>query len=310
MFPPHLEDTLAPTRPGTFSFTHDFSGEIRSPALSNPGDPSPVLTCDASKMILRSLVVASASRVRLYRPEMHLAGISSALPSTHLVPKQPWEIGGIQCHDMGLTSRSKNLTSLIGRALISLIILSLPACANSSVRGIHNFYQVGTHVYRGAQPTPEGLQYLAKIGVRTVLDLRHHDERSSKEEQMVTALGMRYVNVPMTGLTPPTDAQISRILSLLDDGTAGAVFVHCRRGADRTGSVIAAYRISHDHWTNLRALAEAMSDGMSIFQIPRQHYILAFQPQTTLPADAARPQSPGRIGTTSAVTLPATASAH
>src|SRR6266480_7388566 len=102
------------------------------------------------------------------------------------------------------------------RSCIFLFALALPAFAGSSVPGIKNFYQVDDHVYRGAQPTDEGFKYLAKIGVKAVLDLREYDERSSAEEHVVTALGMRYVNVPMTGLTPPADAQISKILVLLE----------------------------------------------------------------------------------------------
>jgi tyrosine-protein phosphatase SIW14 len=158
---------------------------------------------------------------------------------------------------------------------------------------IQNFYQVDGYVYRGAQPTDEGFKYLAKIGVKTVLDLRKCDERSSAEEHVVTALGMQYVNVPMTGLTPPTEAQISKILALLEDNATGPVFVHCKRGADRTGAVIAAYRIDHDHWNNARALKEAMSSGMSFFQFPRQSYILRFQPRgplnRTVSLSVARP---------------------
>ena len=95
---------------------------------------------------------------------------------------------------------------------------------------------------------------------------------------------MQYVNVPMTGLTPPTEAEITRILALLEDAKAGAVFVHCMRGADRTGAVIAAYRIDHDHWDNYRALKEAMSFGMSFFQLPRQNFIRKFQPLPSMEA--------------------------
>ena len=170
--------------------------------------------------------------------------------------------------------------SILNRSIVALFVFSLPALASSSVPGINNFYQVDEHVYRGAQPTVEGLNYLAKIGVKTVLDLREDDERSAAEAQVVTSLGMQYVSVPMTGLTPPTEAEITRILALLEDGTAGTVFVHCKRGADRTGAVIAAYRIDHHHWDNPRALKEAMSCGMSFFQFPRQSYILKFQPIT------------------------------
>jgi hypothetical protein len=75
----------------------------------------------------------------------------------------------------------------LGRSFISLLVLSLPAFAGSSVQGVKNFSQVDDHVYRGAQPTDEGFTYLAKIGVKTVVDLREHDERSLAEEHVVTA---------------------------------------------------------------------------------------------------------------------------
>jgi len=166
------------------------------------------------------------------------------------------------------------------RSRVFVFALALPAFAGSSVQGIKNFYQVDEHVYRGAQPTDEGFQYLAKIGVKTVIDLREADERSQAEERLVTAAGMKYVNVPMTGLTPPTEAEITRILGILEDDNTGAVFVHCKRGADRTGAVIASYRIDHDRWDNVRALSEAMARGMSFLQFPRQGYIRTLQPRT------------------------------
>ena len=170
--------------------------------------------------------------------------------------------------------------SILHRSFAALLLLSSPALAGSPVQGINNFYQVDEHVYRGAQPTTEGFKYLATIGIKTVLDLREDGERATAEAQLVTSLGMQYVNVAMTGLTPPTLAEITRILALLEDGTAGVVFVHCMRGADRTGAVIAAYRIDHDHWDNSRALKEALSFGMSPLQLPRQNFIRKFQPQT------------------------------
>jgi len=179
---------------------------------------------------------------------------------------------------------------------ILLFALGLPAFAGSSVPGIKNFYQVDEHVYRGAQPTDKGFKYLAKSGVRTVIDLREADGRSSSEESVVKATGMKYVNVPMTGLTPPTKAEITKILKILEDSATGTVFVHCKRGADRTGVVIASYRIDHDHWDNARALSEAKARGMSYFQTPRQGYIRGFAPRTndakTAPSAAATAPGP------------------
>src|SRR5258708_358948 len=130
-------------------------------------------------------------------------------------------------------------TSLLSNPTrVLLFALAIPAFAGSSAPGIKNFHQLNERVYRGAQPTDEGFQYLATIGIKTVIDLREADERSQAEEGVVTAAGMKYVNVPMTGLTPPTEPEITRILGILEDDGAGAVFVNCQRGADRTGAVI------------------------------------------------------------------------
>lgn len=183
-------------------------------------------------------------------------------------------------------------TLLSSRSRILVFALAIPAFAGSAAPGIQNFHQVNEHVYRGAQPTDEGFQYLAKIGVKTVIDLREADDRAQGEQASVTAAGMKYVNVPMTGLTPPTEAEIGKILSILEDEKTGPVFVHCKRGADRTGAVIGAYRIDHDHWDNGRALEEAKSDGMSPFQGPRKGFIREFQPRPVeASAAAAAPAS-------------------
>ena len=160
-----------------------------------------------------------------------------------------------------------------------LLLFSVPVFAGS-VPGIKNFDQVDAHTYRGAQPTGEGFQYLKKLGVRTIIDLREPGDRSKAEELVVTGSGMKYVNVPMGGLTPPTEAEITKILAILEDGTSGPVFVHCLRGADRTGAVIAAYHIDHDKWDNGKALKDAKAHSMSFYQVPRLNYIRNFRPRT------------------------------
>jgi len=174
-----------------------------------------------------------------------------------------------------------NLSRCLG--CLCLFVFSLSAlAAEPAVPGIHNFHQIDNHVYRGGQPNDAGLQYLAKIGVKTVVDLREPGARADHERETVSALAMKYVSVPMTGLTPPTDSQIDQILGLLEDKTSGPVFVHCKRGADRTGAVIGAYRVDYDHWGNAEALKEAKADGIAFFQMPRKNYIMTFQPRTAV----------------------------
>ncbi len=164
-------------------------------------------------------------------------------------------------------------------AVFLAIALPVMALAASAPSGVPNFQKVDDHVYRGAQPTEQGFKNLAKLGIKTIIDLRESGGRSLAEEKVVRAAGMEYVAVPMKGMETPSTEKVARVLALLEDTSAGPVFVHCKRGADRTGAVLACYRINHDHWNNDRALSEAKSLGMSIFQFAIQRYIRAFQPQ-------------------------------
>jgi protein tyrosine/serine phosphatase len=161
--------------------------------------------------------------------------------------------------------------------VLSLALLAIPAWGGDlAAPGVPNFHQVNEHIYRGAQPTNEGWQSLAKLGVKTVIDLRREDEYSANTEaRAVEAAGMRYVNVPMNGILPPEDEDISKVLALLDSGKP--TFVHCKQGKDRTGTVIACYRMLYDHWQNNKALKEAESYGMHWFEIGMKHYIQNYQ---------------------------------
>jgi len=164
-------------------------------------------------------------------------------------------------------------------AFFLAIVLPAMAFAASTLGGVPNFQKVDDHVYRGAQPTEEGFKNLAKLGIKTIVDLRESGDRSLAEEKAVRAAGMEYVAVPMKGMETPSTEKVARVLRLLEDTSTGPVFVHCKRGADRTGAVLACYRINHDHWNNDRALREAKSLGMSFFQFAIQSYVRAFQPQ-------------------------------
>ncbi len=171
---------------------------------------------------------------------------------------------------------------------MSLGACGLPAASLPDVPGVPNFHQVDEHVYRGAQPNGQGFAGLAKIGIKTVIDLRGE----TFEGTAVQRTGMRYVRLPWSGYKAPTEAQLTVVLSLLNDGSAWPVFVHCRRGADRTGTAIACYRIAHDHWTSQQALAEAKTFGMSPTEVAMQHFILRFAASLAPSAVLAPPASP------------------
>jgi protein tyrosine/serine phosphatase len=185
----------------------------------------------------------------------------------------------------------KSITTLLRHSFVLLVAAGLPLAATAStttVSGVGNFEKVSDHVYRGAQPTDEGFRSLAKLGIATVIDLQPYgDARSLAEEKAVKADGMQYVNLGMHGMETPSDATVAKVLAILESTQGGPVFVHCHRGADRTGGVIACYRIEHDHWDNTKALKEARAMGMSWYQTAIQHYVLKYQPKS---AGSAAPE--------------------
>ena len=186
-------------------------------------------------------------------------------------------------------------------AFATLLLICAPAFAGSNgysistVAGVPNFHQVSDAVYRGAQPSKEGIGSLAKIGVKTVIDLRSSgDSRSRVEQKAVEAAGMHYISIPLNGYSAPSDEQVAKLLALLTGSGSGPVFVHCRRGADRTGTVIACYRINHDHWDNRQALNEARSCGMSWTEIAMHHYVLRYKAPVAVAAAPAPLPVPAR----------------
>ncbi|HEX8140557.1 MAG TPA: tyrosine-protein phosphatase [Pyrinomonadaceae bacterium] len=164
---------------------------------------------------------------------------------------------------------------------LAVLILAIQFCLSTvSAQSLEprypelpNFHQVNQGLYRGAQPRPEGIQRLVALGIKTVLNLRAADERSRAEEREARALGLRYFNIPMEGLDRPRDEQVERALALINDAANQPVFVHCKRGADRTGTVIAVYRITHDGWSGAEALREAKRYGLSWVEFGMKDYI-------------------------------------
>jgi len=127
------------------------------------------------------------------------------------------------------------------------------------VGDLPNLRQVDAGLWRSAQPTAEGFRQTRELGVRTVLLLRLGVPDG--EKTVVERLGMRFVHVPMHGMTIPTIAEVDRALKVIEDEGARPVLVHCRHGRDRTGTVVAAYRVVVQGWTIDAAYKEAMSFG-------------------------------------------------
>jgi tyrosine-protein phosphatase SIW14 len=166
-------------------------------------------------------------------------------------------------------------------ALMTSALVVTLAVGQTEVRyaELPNFHLVNSQLYRGAQPKTGGLQRLKTIGVKTIVNLRGTDEHTQAEEQEARTLGLRYYNVALPEFSKPKGKDVELVLELINAPENQPVFVHCRRGADRTGTIIASYRITHDSWTAAEAKKEAEKYGMSWTQRGMKHYIDEFYKQ-------------------------------
>ncbi len=124
------------------------------------------------------------------------------------------------------------------------------------IRGVSNFGRVTDTLYRGGQPDLDGLRALQAMGVGIVVNFRDERGEMAAEKRQVESLGMKYVGIPWSGHDEPSSAQVVEFLDLIRANPKAKIFVHCKHGADRTGVMVAAYRVAVDH----KPVAEAVSE--------------------------------------------------
>ena len=125
---------------------------------------------------------------------------------------------------------------------------------NISTVNIKNFGQMDDRFFRGGQPREDQYSQLAALGIKTVIDLQ--DDPTGYEKQDVEALGMKYVNIPMSDKDYPESVKIDQFLKLIDEPSTGKFYVHCAGGRHRTGVMGAVYRFNHYNWNYDQAYAE------------------------------------------------------
>ena len=140
-------------------------------------------------------------------------------------------------------------------------------------KDLPNFAAVEKNLYRGGQPTEAGVKKLAAMGVKTIIDLRGEDENAQKEKAWADKAGVKFVAVNLNNWFKPKTEDIENIIKQIDAADNQPVFVHCQRGADRTGTVVAVYRMKHDNYTAKQAIDEAKKFKFGWWQFWMKGYI-------------------------------------
>jgi len=166
--------------------------------------------------------------------------------------------------------------------ILMTILLGLALVGCATQRGfparnqINNFSQLDRRISRGAQPPYSAFEDLAAMGIKTVVNLRQPGDGLPDEERYVTAAGMKYLPLPMSGTCAPTVEQLHEILREIASAPY-PVFIHCQFGCDRTGLVCGGWRIIYDYWDGETALKEAVAFGMSDLLPNFRHRLKTFK---------------------------------
>ena len=139
--------------------------------------------------------------------------------------------------------------------VLTTIVLAAPAFARNASE-IYNFAKVNDGYYRGGQPLDGQYADLAALGIKTVINLTSGGDVRGDEQAMVEKHGMRYLHIPMTTRSAPTDQQIAAFLAAVSDTATQPVYVHCVGGRHRTGVMTAVYRMTKDGITGEQAFKE------------------------------------------------------
>lgn len=154
-----------------------------------------------------------------------------------------------------MTRRRDFLALAAAVALMPGRMLASDWVQDGAANGVPNLHRVTDTLWRSGQPKPEGFSFLADLGLRTVINLRPsvNDDRRTDDPRLVLA------RVPMKSRNVGADngAQVVAALQALDQGLKrGPVLVHCRFGSDRTGCIVALYRMLWQDWPRAKAIAE------------------------------------------------------
>lgn len=177
------------------------------------------------------------------------------------------------------------VVSLVLSLFLSICIAG-PATADLEATGpLTNFERFAPELYRGAQPSEAAFKELKDKGIKTVINLRLKKEDIDEEQVWCRKYGMRFIHIPMGYKTPKLDSILS-FLGVVTNPSLQPVYVHCRFGADRTGTMVGLYRVIVENWSYDDAYLEMRQHHFKPFLLSLKHAVEDYA--NSQPADKER----------------------
>lgn len=157
--------------------------------------------------------------------------------------------------------------SMVSGLFLSLALLQAPErpaewAQPLALPGLPNLHQVDTGIYRSAQPEPGAQASLTALGIRSVISLRF------AADDPTLLPDVHRIHAPIESWDVDHD-EIMLALKALIDPNNQPVLLHCRHGADRTGTVMASYRMVVQGWSAADAITEMREGGYNYHAVWR-----------------------------------------
>lgn len=122
---------------------------------------------------------------------------------------------------------------------------------------VANLYRVTPHFYRSAKLGPENLPVIETLGIKTVVSLRAFH----KDFDLLAQTNIKAISVPINTWNIKDSKVVDALRAIRAAEQNGPVLLHCQHGADRTGLIVAMYRLIYQQWSKEAALEELTQGG-------------------------------------------------
>ena len=124
-----------------------------------------------------------------------------------------------------------------------------------------NLYKVDELLYRSEQLVSEDKAVIKRIPIKSIINLRYFT-RSGDRKLFAPSEGVKLINHPLLTwrIKAPEIAQTLKLIR--QHQQEGSVLIHCYHGADRTGIMVAMYRIIYQNWSIKDAKHEMLNGAL------------------------------------------------